>query len=203
MSDFNYNNHILLWDDHSNEHITVAKYNEWVRQRDRNSIADLIVDRLLRRYIKPFEFDDAQFKKAYKNGFVMMASYCLLIETIEGFYRGWEKSRNELAFLKFFTRDPNFSEFATDDLPTRFYRGIRCGVLHQGETVDGWLITRKHEYPLLSRNPFRVNATLFGELLKKSLNEYRALLKSSDWDGEIWKNAKTRMKVAISNCSTA
>lgn len=170
MTVFNYKSHILLYDDVGSNHITVVMYEHWVKDSKQNEIADLIVDRLVRRYIKPFDFDDAKYKKAYKNGFAMLASYCLLIETLEGFYRGWEKSKNELAFHKFFSRDSNFSEFAIDDLPTIFYRNIRCGILHQGETCGGWLITRKRGDPLLGRNPYTINATRFGKLLESSLD---------------------------------
>lgn len=200
MSEFDYKEHILLYGDMDGNHITVGIYLDWVSKSKKDEISNLIVERLIRRYIKPFNFDDSLYKKIHKNGFAMMASYCLLIETLEGFYRGWDKSKNELAFLKFFTRDPNFSEFSNNDLPTLFYRNIRNGILHQGETTGGWLITRKQGAPLLGRNPHCINATLFGELLIKSLNEYRNTLKSADWTDDIWHNAKTRMKVAISNC---
>lgn len=206
MTAFDYKNRILLYDDTGSSHITVAVYENWVsdkaKGKDKDKIADLIVNRLLRRYIKPFEFDDAEYKNAYKNGFVMLASYCLLIETIEGFYRGWEKNKSEMAFLKFFTRDSNFKEFATGDLPTMFYKNIRNGILHQGETDGGWLITRREGDPLLGRDPYCVNATKFGELLKRSLDDYRMLLKNSNWDDQIWVNARCRMKVAISNCKS-
>lgn len=201
MTAFNYKNHILLYSDvDDSKHITVAMYERWAKDSQQDKIADLIVDRLVRRYIKPFDFDATEYRKSYKNGFAMLASYCLLIETLEGFYRGWEKSRNELAFHKFFSRDSNFSEFAIDDLPTIFYRDIRCGILHQGETSGGWLITRKNGDPLLRHNPNSINATLFGKLLEKSLNDYRILLKNSNWNDDIWKKARTRMKAVIANC---
>lgn len=201
---FDYKNHILLYSDSGkdHDHITVGMYEDWAGERKQDEIADLIVDRLIRRYIKPFDFDNAEYKKAYKNGFAMMASYCLLIETLEGFYRGWEKSKNGLSFVKFFSRDSKFSEFATNDLPTIFYRNIRCGILHQGETSGGWLITRKSDTPLLARNPYCINATRFGKLLESSLIEYRQLLKSSSWDDELWRNARNRMKAVISNCKS-
>ena len=82
MIAFNYKNHILLYSDVGSNHITVAMYENWVKECQQDKIADLIVNRLARRYIKPFDFDAAEYKKAYKNGFAMLASYCLLIETL-------------------------------------------------------------------------------------------------------------------------
>lgn len=128
-----------------------------------------------------------------------MANCCLLIETIESFYRGWAKSRYELNFLKFFTREPLFSEFATDDMPTQFYKHIRCGILHQGETTGGWAINRTSS-KLLNKDGREINAFLFAAELEKALVAYREELKSSEWDSQIWNNAREKMKAILKNC---
>jgi hypothetical protein len=158
-----------------------------------------IYERHYRRYIKPFEFEDETYRKEFKNGFAMMATCCLLIETIESFYRGWEQSRNELNFLKFFTRENEFNEFATDDIPTQFYKHIRCGILHQGETTGGWTIIRDG-LKLLDKGKLEIDAVLFSEKLKKSLDSYRNNLKVSEWDAQLWKNAREKMKSVLKNC---
>ena len=181
--------------------VTVEQYEKWRDAQKTEEIADFLYGRHFRRYLKPFTFDSEDYKTNYKNGFSMMASYCLLIETIEGFYRGWPRSKNEVAFLKFFTRDNHFKEFAVNDIPSQFYKNVRCGILHQGETSGGWLISRKKHVPLLDEAKKTINVNKFGAKLEKSLKDYTNQLKKSRWDSELWKHAKERMKSLIKNCT--
>lgn len=193
--------HILLYDTTDNKsHIKISTYEKWRDTKKKDEIADFIYERHYRRYIKPFEFDNPSYRKEYKNGFAIMANCCLLIETIESFYRGWAQSRNELNFLKFFTRENEFKEFALDDIPTQFYKHIRCGILHQGETTGGWSINRSSS-KLLDKSKREINAVLFSKRLKKSLEGYRNELKASEWDAPIWKNARDKMKSILKNCT--
>jgi hypothetical protein len=191
---------ILLYDSSGmKNHIRISTYENWRDAQKKAEIANFIYERHHRRYLKPFEFDDPIYKKEYKNGFAIMANCCLLIETLESFYRGWAQSRNELNFHKFFSRDDCFKEFATDDIPTKFYKHIRCGILHQGETTGGWTINRSGQ-KLLDKSKYEINAILFAEQLKKSLASYRDELKASEWDAQIWKNAREKMKSVLKNC---
>ena len=192
--------HILLYDSSDEKnHVRISTYEKWRDKNEKIKIADFIYERHYSRYIKPFEYDDEIYKKDYKNGFAIMANCCLLIETIESFRRGWAQSRNELNFLKFFTREKEFKEFATDDIPTQFYKHIRCGILHQGETTGGWSINRNSSY-LLDKSKREINAVLFSERLKKALEGYRDELKVNEWETQIWKNAREKMKSILKNC---
>ena len=192
--------HILLYDSSDEKnHVRISTYEKWRDKKKKIKIADFIYERHYSRYIKPFEYDDEIYKKDYKNGFAIMANCCLLIETIESFRRGWAQSRNELNFLKFFTREKEFKEFATDDIPTQFYKHIRCGILHQGETTGGWSINRHSSY-LLDKSKREINAVLFSERLKKALEGYRDELKVNEWETQIWKNAREKMKSILKNC---
>lgn len=192
--------HILLYDSSDEKnHVRISTYEKWRDKKKKIKIADFIYERHYSRYIKPFEYDDEIYKKDYKNGFAIMANCCLLIETIESFRRGWAQSRNELNFLKFFTREKEFKEFATDDIPTQFYKHIRCGILHQGETTGGWSINRNSSY-LLDKSKREINAVLFSERLKKALEGYRDELKVNEWETQIWKNAREKMKSILKNC---
>ena len=192
--------HILLYDSSDEKnHVRISTYEKWRDKKKKIKIADFIYERHYCRYIKPFEYDDEIYKKDYKNGFAIMANCCLLIETIESFRRGWAQSRNELNFLKFFTREKEFKEFATDDIPTQFYKHIRCGILHQGETTGGWSINRNSSY-LLDKSKREINAVLFSERLKKALEGYRDELKVNEWETQIWKNAREKMKSILKNC---
>lgn len=192
--------HILLYDSTDKKnHIRISTYEKWRDAQEKEKIADFIYERHYQRYIKPFEFDDPTYRREFKNGFAIMANCCLLIETLESFYRGWSKSRNELNFLKFFTREKEFKDFATDDIPSQFYKHIRCGILHQGETTGGWTINRSSS-KLLDKSKLEINAVLFSERLKKALEAYRDELKSSDWNDQIWENAREKMKSILKNC---
>lgn len=192
--------HILLYHPtDKNKHVKISTYEQWRDAQSKDDIADFIYERHYRRYIKPFEFDDQKFRKEYKNGFAIMANCCLLIETLESFYRGWARSRNELNFLKFFTRENEFKEFATDDIPTQFYKHIRCGILHQGETTGGWTINRTST-SLLDKPNRSINAFSFASKLKKSLEAYRSELRANDWNSQLWKNLREKMKSIIKNC---
>lgn len=192
--------HILLWDYTAKKaHVRISTYEKWRDEQKIDEISNFIYERHYRRYLKPFDFNDQTYRKEYKNGFAIMANCCLLIETIESFYRGWDKSRNELNFLKFFTRETRFKEFATDDIPTQFYKHIRCGILHQGETTGGWSIGRSGA-KLLDKTKREIDAYLFSIELNKSLEAYRDELKSNEWNSQIWKRAREKMKSILKNC---
>ncbi len=177
----------------------------------KNDLADFIYLRHYHRYIKPFEFTSKnkitvqatgkkhdEYSLLYKNGFSIMANCCLLIETFEAFYRGWKttKHKSKDAFLKFFNRDSNFTEFSTGTLPQDFYYDIRCGILHQGETRNGWTITRKDPTSIADK---RINATIFLENLHQSLKDYKEELNIADWESERWTKAKKKIRSVIDN----
>lgn len=82
-------------------------------------------------------------------------------------------------------------------MPTIFYKHIRCGILHQGEITGGWKITREQDKPLLDKKNKVINATQFMETLNRSLENYKKELEKADWNDEIWKKAKNKLKYII------
>jgi hypothetical protein len=197
-----YKKHILLHVS-DGDNITVGTYEEWEKDKDKDKIADLIYQRLYCRYLKPFEYDDEKYRTEYKNSFAIMANNCLLIETLESFYRGWNKTsgKSEQAFCKFFSREKLFQEFSNNDIPTIFYKNIRCGILHQGETTGGWRISRGFdETDLLNIENKFIHAVKFQEKLKESLKNYKNTLIEEDWSTDSWKNARKKMNFIIKNC---
>jgi hypothetical protein len=176
--------------------VTIKKYREMEKAKDRVSVADFIYQRLSERYILPVN-------TGAKNGFAMMACACLLIETLESFWNGWKTSEGagpgEMVFSSFFGRTKRFREFEV--YATSFYKDVRSGILHQGETKGGWKITRKRDLPLLSVNKVRtIQAVKFLNRLDASLYDYCRDLKSADWNGERWKKARRKMNHIINNC---
>lgn len=124
-----------------------------------------------------------------------MANCCLLIETLVSFQEGLAttNSGSKQAFDIFFKQNKDFEVKPTDN----FYKNIRCGILHQGETCKGWLVVRTGEYKVSKK----INADKFLKKLETSLISYREKLEIEDWDSEIWGNCRVKMCSIIKNCN--
>jgi len=177
--------------------VTIAKYRQYQAEKNRERIAEFIRERFTERYISPLRGDPSR-----KHGFCIMAICCLMIEALESFWQGWPNTnyRSRDAFRSFFQRCSNqglglgiFSNLAGD-----FYNGVRCGILHQAETTNGWRIRRKGS--LFEPTTKTINATLFHDELEKALGRYVETLKQSDWESEIWQNLRKKMNAVLKNC---
>ena len=176
---------------------TVEDYRRLEREQNKQEIARFIRKRFTERYITPFRGD-----RSKKHGFCTMAICCLMIETLESFRQGWgdTKGRGCKAFNGFFKRCKEnglkLGEFAA--ISKDFYEGVRCGILHQGETTNGWRIRRKG--PLYDPSAKIINATAFHNELENALKRYLSALEESDWESKIWQNLRRKMKHVIANC---
>lgn len=175
----------------------ITDYEEFEEDENKVGIANFIFKRLSERYLIPLE----NVPQKFKNGFSLMANACLLIETYESFRQGWDSTEgaNWRTFKSFFYRENGFIIFKPDAYD--FYSNVRCGILHQGETKGGWKITRKKDAPLFDRDDKTINATKFFQELRKSLEAYRVLLISADWDSEVWDNCRKKISFIIENCN--
>jgi hypothetical protein len=175
--------------------VTVKRYREMEKAKDRNALADFIYERLSERYITPVT-------TGARNGFAMMACSCLLIETLESFYCGWKSSKGagpgEVVFQQFFCRASRFADFK--GLAGEFYTNVRCGILHQGETKGGWHITRERGAVLFDPRPKTIHATKFLNRLNASLRDYVRALKTTDWKDDLWRKFRRKMNAIIRNC---
>ena len=175
--------------------VTIAQYRELEACADREGIADFIYKRFSERYIEPLRTDK-------KHGFCMMAISCLMIEALDSFWNGLPDTdrKSKKAFEDFFKQCQEqgsvLGEFykQSDD----FYLGVRCGILYQAETTNGWRIHRKGF--LFEPETKTINATLFHNELEKVLALYRDRLKQSDWKRDIWCNLRKKMQAVIQNC---
>jgi len=181
--------------------ITISDYNDMIERKDKDGIAEFIFFRLFSRYIRPFSFDNSEYKKKYKNGFSIMANLCLLIETLQSFKNGWgdSNSNSQKAFKHFFHNNPHFKELKQK--APEIYKNVRCGILHQGETTGGWKITRKVEI-FYDPKTKTIDAVMFAEQMEKCLCDYRKDLKTAEWDSETWDNFRTKMRKIIKNCNS-
>lgn len=197
---------LVLATDETGKNITIQEVTNWLQNKSKKELSSFIYDRLYGRYLKPFNFPNADYKKDYKNGFSLMANCCLLIETYVSFIHPAFTStngRSEKAFGYFFTTDQRFTEFAhgcqstahyagndiliKSGVPNDFYSNVRCGILHNGETQNGWTITRLPKKQLFNRTEKEINAVKFAASLDKTLKEYKTKLLAADFDSDlIW-----------------
>ncbi len=178
---------------------TVADYHTAIKDKDRDKIADAIHRRFRERYLDP-----VSDPKAPRHGFTMMAIACLMIEALESFRRGWpdtsQRGQGKHAFCSFFDTHSAFAPFrghARD-----FWKGVRCGILHQAETTLGWRI-RRDTSNLLTVTPGAriINATLFIQALGNALDAYRDALKAAPWGHDLWECLQRKMKRVCANCN--
>jgi hypothetical protein len=176
----------------------IDDYEQFEEDENKAGIANFVFKRLSERYLIPLENVPSEFK----NGFSLMANACLLIETYESFRQGWKDTNGPYLrpFDLFFEREQGFKDFKYG-YSSKFYRNVRCGILHQGETTGGWKITRLKEAPIFNKAEKTINATKFFNELRKSLEAYRDLLINSDWEhDEVWVNCRKKISYIIQNC---
>jgi len=176
--------------------ITIAMYREYERNQDRAAIAEMIKQRFTERYITPLQVDLNR-----KHGFSLMAISCLMIEALHSFHEGWPDSegKSKRAFREFFANNPEFAVF--EPYAVAFWKNVRCGILHQAETTQGWRIHRKG--PLFEPTTRIINATLFHNTLEGSLARYCDRLETEDWESELWQRCRTKLNAICKNCEYA
>ena len=184
----------------------------FVNENDKEALIDFLYDRLYYRYIHPFKYSDKTYKNEYKNGFAIMASCCLLIETFTS-YKCSEfintKYKCERVYGWFFLEHEAFKSFAKNGLskkdyllkpsirnnrgmPRDFYINVRCAILHNGETRNKWRILRNGK--LFDEVNKSINSVRFLEKIEESLILHLDLLKRSSMDSLVWNTYKLRLE---------
>lgn len=191
------NDTILCWNTSlkpSGQHVLVSDYTTWKTQGEaaKTNLATFIGERLKERYIDPVKALDPQ----NKNGFAIMALSCLLMETLESFYQGWARSPDSArAFCHFFDRHRRFDMFR--GYSQEFYKNVRCGILHQGETTGGWTITRKPRCPVFDPAGLSVHATKFHNQMAACVDEYSTQLAARPIENDLWTKFFKKMGATI------
>lgn len=161
-------------------------------RQDRAEIVEFLRERFAERYIIPLESMQS------RNGFIIMAVSCLLIEGIQSFREGWTQptEKRRKPYRRFFRDYPSFgvSPFQADEL----YDNIRSGILHQGETYQGWRILRKGK--LIAFDEKTLNASAFFKEVKKAFDQYLGKLEKANWGSPVWQRFRNRMNAVIKNC---
>ena len=181
--------------------VTVPMTRKWLAEKDepaKKELAELIYHRLHRRYVVPLD----SVPPNLKSGFLIMGAACLLIEAMQSFREGREYTRKKGAgrrcFVNFFSQNIKFEPFKP--LATEFYSSIRCGILHQAETYDGWRINREPDSPLFDPQKKSINANKFMDALDDVLSKYLQELKDSQFKKPVWKNACKKLDHICDHC---
>lgn len=171
---------------------TVRQYEHARDAKNREVIAEAIRRRFTERYIQPAS------KPTERHGFTMMAISCLMIEAFISLQKGWKTSdgKGEQAVSLFFDGSDHFREFRGHG--KAFYKNVRCGILHQAETNEGWKIVRTGS--LFDLGSHTINADLFLPKLKEVLDAFCDKLKTLDWNDPEWKSVCKKMNAICKNC---
>ncbi|MBO1110684.1 hypothetical protein [Bordetella petrii] len=174
---------------------TVAQYERARDAKNVEALADFIKCRFEDRYLVPAGVDRPSDDSIH--GFTMMAIACLSIETLQAFYDGLPDTRGQSAamFLGFFANVELAGELKVFNGNEWFYPDIRCGILHQAETRNGWRILRCG--PLLDKPGRTINARKFLDGLRESVHLYAGLLKT---DPSRLEKFHSKMAGMVENC---
>lgn len=175
---------------------TVRDVRDWLAANDMVATSDFLWNRFDERYFVPFKTLNIK----QRNGFMIMAVCCLVIEALEAFHQGWESSegRSQLAFCSFFDRENEFHVFKGN--AQQFYRHVRCGILHQAETTGGWTITLMPGVTLFDVQSKRIQADEFQSAVERALKGYTDAMKGATSGDDIWKKCKVKLSAIIKNC---
>lgn len=171
-----------------------------MNEEDKKHIQEFVKQRLTERYITPFQKDYETNDESPQFGFLIMASMCLLIETIQGFKEGKDKYDGECrkAFENFLMQQKTFN--CSQDLANDFYENVRCGILHQGEIGNYWKIASSvKEAPITKEGKIKIiSAPKFLETMERALNKY---VESLDNDKELFDNCMKKIDFVVKNCT--
>lgn len=156
-----------------------------------NAYEDYFHSRLSHRYLKPLEL--LQTNGLLKGeGFSIVAIQCSLIEFLESTLQGmsyrysrngnpplgqYEYSNSGLMFESFLANRTPFNGEFSQQQAHEFYVSVRCGVLHEARTKNGWTIRAKSEtgqitdptQKILYRDDFQKGLRTFVEWYKSTL----------------------------------
>jgi hypothetical protein len=151
----------------------------------RNAFKDYFLKCLDLRYLGPIKVlqDHSTFQG---EGFSIVAIQCTLIEFLESTFQGinyrylrrgerlgqYEYSFSRQLFISFLSNRQPFARDFDETLARDFYECVRCGLLHEARTKNGWRIWAK--------SPFGIVANAAERILYRD-NFQAAILELIDW----------------------
>jgi len=193
----------------------VSKVRSCLRRKDRNGLVEFLRERQHERFFRPI----THLKNASGNiqgyGFAIMALCALLVETIQSYRDGLpttfppelDRLRNmqgvppryriplslringKKAFERFFRAHrrqfPGLSG-------GRFYKNIRNGLLHQGQTKARWSLS-KWGPDVCDPKGKVIYRDKFAEQLESAFEDYLTKLRKRGWNHRQWINAARKI----------
>ncbi len=193
----------------------ISKVRSCLRRRDRNGLVQFLQERHDERFFRPIRL----LKNAPGNiqgyGFAMMALCALLVETTQSyrdglpstFPRDLDRLRNmprvpaqyqipsglringKKAFERFFREHRNQFPGLTGG---RFYKNIRNGLLHQGQTKANWTLS-KWGPSVCDAKEKVIYRDKFADQLESDFEDYLAKLQKCGWNHRLWINAARKI----------
>lgn len=154
-------------------------------------------DRIEERYLNPIRHirGNGNHDNLRGSGFAICTLLCALIENLETFYEGinfnssspgqyeYGNGCSKKLFTDFLKTKKPFKDFFENNsaLADSFYIGVRCSLLHDASTCDGWVINiEEHEIIVVKGNKKILNRSLFMAGMENYINSYKLLLMNPD-----------------------
>ena len=119
--------YLAIYYDDFNQKIktSINEVKDWLDNNNKEDLSNFIYHRLHSRYLKPFQYSSCECEDCFKNGFSMLANYCLLIEAIQSFKNGLEdsKGKGKKLFIEFFKEEDKYFP-ALKNLGDKFYEDV-------------------------------------------------------------------------------
>jgi hypothetical protein len=164
----------------------------------KKAFEDYFHTRLSLRYLGPIKVlqDNGTFQG---EGFSIAAVQCSIVEFLESTIQGksyrfrprgapapgpFEYSSSSDIFISFLMKRPPFkNDFRTENCARDFYEGVRCGLLHEARTKNGWTILAKDSggqtadtnQKIMYRDNFQTGLLTFVDWYKAELPNDKAL----------------------------
>lgn len=151
-----HNHHIAGWKTSADWQVLWPRLSASDPEAWREAFADFYETRLSLRYLHPIKVlqDNGTFQG---EGFAIVAIQCSLIEFLESTEQGknyryvrrgetlgpYEYKSSQDIFVAFLTGRAPFSATFDEATAQDFYIGVRCGLLHEARTKNGWRILAK------------------------------------------------------------
>lgn len=164
---------------------TTDHLKKFISTNDLTGLSNLFVERFRERYILPFQYTGKDYVTNHKNGFPIVACLCLLIEALILYEKGLSKMPYKKAheyFEDFFTKN---GDYLRELRGIDFYHNIRCGILHQGETLNGWKIRRDQKVLVNGKN---IDANIFLKRMDNVLSQMKDRLSNEPIASSLWLN---------------
>lgn len=154
---------------------------------------EFLMKRLTTRYIYPIQLLMKNGEQKGE-GYSIVSIQCALIEFLAAFRDGltykfvprgqllgeFEYSGSRNLYVDFLTRSPLFSDLFDENLATDFYANIRCALLHEARTKNGWRIRASGNKAVCKHSKIVYRDTL-QYLIESYLSLYKEeLLESAD-----------------------